>query len=334
MYKPEGQSFMNRSPISEFPSSLGFGGTERKRFAAILAGGEGSRLKALTREIAGDERPKQFCTILNNRTLLDKTKERVALNIETENIYFSLTQKHEKYYERDLWSVPESRLIVQPQNRGTAPAILYSLIRLAGVSPMATVAFFPSDHYFTDDEAFMNNVESAYRAAEMNPNSIVLLGIEPNNPETSYGWIEPTRSLSRDVRWPVSRVKRFWEKPSYETAKKLMEAGCLWNSFVMVGKVEAFLDLYRQHLSDLYGMFAAARTQFGGPQESTVVRSIYGRIAETNFSSDVLEKAPNELLVMRAGDTGWSDWGEPQRVLDTLTSIGVRPHWLRAAAAY
>jgi mannose-1-phosphate guanylyltransferase len=322
---------MNQNTVREFPS---FPGRPRKeRLAVILAGGEGARLKSLTKMITGDERPKQFCPIVGDRTLLDETRDRVALSISRSNTYFSLTQKHEKYFSRPLWNASQGQMIVQPENKGTAPAILYCLTRLAAKSPDATVAFFPSDHYFSDDEAFMGHVESAFSAAELNPNSVVLLGIEPEKPETSYGWIEPTDSLFGDMARSVSRVKKFWEKPSTGVAKMLLESGCLWNSFVMVGKVATFLAMFQRHLPEMFRMFEASSRLFGTAQEDAVIKSIYAWIDETNFSSEVLERSSDELLVMRVSDVSWSDWGEPQRVVGTLTNLGIQTEWMQAMAA-
>lgn len=322
---------MNQNTVREFPGFLG--PSNKNRLAVILAGGDGSRLKSLTKMITGDERPKQFCPILDGRTLLDETRDRVALSIPQSNTYFSLTSKHEAFYQRPLWNARAEQLIVQPENKGTAPAILYSLMRLTEIAPDATVAFFPSDHYFSDNEAFMANVESAFAAAELNPGSVVLLGIEPEKPETSYGWIEPTESLFGELSRSVSRVKKFWEKPTVGVAKKLLEAGCLWNSFVMVGKVKTFLAMFSRHLPDMFRMFAASSKLFGTQQESAVIRSIYSWIGETNFSSEVLERSSDELLVMRVSDVGWSDWGEPQRVIGTLSTLGVQTEWMQAMAA-
>ena len=323
---------MDNNSAIEFPSFFG-GGTRPKRAAVILAGGEGSRLRSLTRAIAGDDRPKQFCPILNSRTLLDVTRERVALSIASENTYFSLTAKHAKYFDRLLWNVRDDQKIIQPENKGTAPAILYSLVHLAEHSPDATVAFFPSDHYFSDDESIMKNVDSAFKAAELNKDSIVLLGIEPERPEPSYGWIEPVDSLFGELSGSISRVKRFWEKPTSGVAKKLMSTGCLWNSFVMVGKVSAFLDICKEHLPTMFRMFAAAAKQIGKADEAAVIRSVYSWIDETNFSSEVLERSVDRLMVMRIADVKWSDLGEPQRVVGTLENIGIQPEWLRAIAA-
>ena len=305
----------------------------KDRYAIVLAGGDGSRLRPLTRAIAGDERPKQFCPILNNSTLLDETRRRVALSISPANTLFSLTEKHRSYFERPLWNVSGESMVVQPENKGTAPAILYSLMRLAKSSPDAVVAFFPSDHYFSDDAAFMGHVDSAFLSAELNPASVVLLGIEADKPETSYGWIEPANSLFGDQFGSVSRVARFWEKPTAGVAAELMKKRCLWNSFVMVGSVRAFLAMFEEHLPSLFRMFAAVERFFGGPEEAEAVRAIYSWINETNFSSEVLEKAVEELLVLRVGEVGWSDWGEPQRVVGTLTNLGISMEWMHALAA-
>jgi len=101
----------------------------------------------------------------------------------------------------------------------------------------------------------------------------------------------------------------------------------------MVGKVETFLDMFRKHLPEMYRMFAASTKLLGTNQESAVIRSIYSWIEETNFSSEVLEKCSDELLVMRVGEVGWCDWGEPERVVGTLMNLGVKTEWMQALAA-
>ena len=111
------------------------------RWAVILAGGDGTRLQALTRTISGDDRPKQFCPIIGGRTLLDQTSRRVALSVAPERTLTVVTRTHEHFYQP---LIKDARgLLVQPENKGTATAILFSLLRIAQLSPDATVAFFP-----------------------------------------------------------------------------------------------------------------------------------------------------------------------------------------------
>lgn len=255
------------------------------------------------------------------------------MSIPIENTFFSLTAKHERYYQPALWDVPESRRVVQPENRGTAPAVLYSLMRITAEDPDAVVAFFPSDHFFTDDEAFMSRVDSAFRAAEIESSSVILLGLEADKPETSYGWIEPSASLFGSEPGGVSRVARFWEKPARRTAQTLMTQGALWNSFVMVGRANAFLDLFRTHLKETFRMFEVSKRILLTSQEKPLLRAIYSWLQDANFSSDILEKATENLMVMRIAGVGWSDLGEPQRVLGALNHLGVETNWSTPLAA-
>ena len=84
---------------------------------------------------------------------------------------------------------------MQPSNRGTAPAILYSLLRIAAVDPHAVVAFLPSDHYVSDNEQFMAHIHAALEIARRRTDLVILLGLDPERPEVEYGWIEPTEPI-------------------------------------------------------------------------------------------------------------------------------------------
>ncbi|HKS29794.1 MAG TPA: sugar phosphate nucleotidyltransferase [Pyrinomonadaceae bacterium] len=305
--------------------------TQSNRWAVILAGGDGTRLRSLTRVIAGDERPKQFCRIFGAETLLDQTVRRVSLSVLTAQTFFALTESHKEFYKSLLAHVPCERKIVQPSNQGTAPAILYSLMRLAEINPHAAVAFFPSDHYFNDDATFMSHVEKAFEAVQARQDLIVLLGITPTSPEVEYGWIEPSSSISLKNASALSRVRRFWEKPSKAHARLLFEQGCLWNSFVMVGRVQEFLHLFRRTLPELYQAFARVRPTFGTGVERRAVRALYNQIPQANFSHQVLSACPNNLAVLPVGGVEWSDWGAPERVFSTLARIGAEVEWLQQA---
>jgi mannose-1-phosphate guanylyltransferase len=294
------------------------------RWGLILAGGDGKRLLPLTRRITGDDRPKQFCAVLGDETLLHQTQRRVSRLVQPWRTLLVLTSQHEPFFADEVAGIPSSRLLIQPSNQGTAPAILYSLLRLREMDPKALVAFFPSDHHFSDDEAFISHIDSAYAVAASQPEVVILLGIPPETPEVDYGWIEPGGPLGHPVPDSVSRVSRFWEKPSGTLATQLMERGCLWNSFVMVGYVHAFLSLVRHTLPGLLGVFEAIRRSLFTAYERAAVWDLYSGIRSTNFSQHVLSAQTNSLAVLRATGLGWSDLGEPGRVLSVLERKGVQ----------
>lgn len=306
--------------------------TKSDRWAIILAGGDGTRLRSFTRSITGDERPKQFCPIFGNKTLLDQTRDRVALSVSREKTLLVVTESHKKFYQ-PLAENPATRngLLVQPLNKGTAPAILYPLFRIAAASPDAVVAVFPSDHYFSDDEKFMDYVELGFEVARRRPEIITLLGMAPEAPEIEFGWIEPHVTSLGDQP-AVSPVRRFWEKPSISVARKLMERGCLWNSFVMIGRVNAFLKITKRALPDLAGHFDAIYPAMGTSMEFAHLRELYSWLPDINFSHEVLAMRPQDLTVMKVDNVGWSDLGEPSRVLATMGRMGLQTEWARSAS--
>jgi mannose-1-phosphate guanylyltransferase len=304
----------------------------RDRWAVILAGGDGTRLQSMTRAITGDNRPKQFVPVIGGTTLLEQTRRRVAHSVAPEHTFIVVTQKHRRFYESLAHEISPNLLLEQPHNKGTAPAILYALLRVAARAPKAIVALFPSDHFFADDEEFMSHVDTAFDAVRAQPQTITLLGITPTGPEREYGWIEPQPSVLGNAARSITRVRRFWEKPSATLAASLMEHGCLWNSFVMVGRVDALLRMTRAALPEVYADFAAITPSFETTHERKALAELYSRIEDSNFSHEVLAARPQDLAVMRVGDVGWSDLGEPARVLATLAHMGVQSELAMSAS--
>jgi mannose-1-phosphate guanylyltransferase len=302
-------------------------GEQDANWALILAGGEGSRLRALTRQIAGYELPKQFCRLIGGDTLLEQTHRRVSLVIEEARMVTVVTRPHERFYAPILAGTPAEQIVVQPQNRGTAPAILYALARMAKVDMNGRVAILPSDHYVNSDEAFMRHVEAAFRAVSARPELVVLLGIRPSAPESAYGWIEPADLIPGTE---LLRVRRFWEKPSSEMATSFWRAGFLWNSFVMVARVSTLLELLRTTIPELYASFEKISSDLGTANEQRAVETLYAKLGAVSFSDEVLAKAPTSLAVLPVNGVEWSDLGEPRRVFEVLEREGMDGQWVAA----
>ena len=296
---------------------------DMSRWGVILAGGDGTRLRSLTRRITGDDRPKQFCPIFDNESLLDRTRRRVARTVAPERTVAVLTKGHERFCAPLIRQVPSRLLVVQPDNRGTSPAILYSLLRIAKMAPTASVALFPSDHYVSDDEAFMAHVRVALDGVLRRPELVILLGISPAYPETAYGWIEPDQPIFGAGRPAFFRVRRFWEKPKPVLARTLLAEGCLWNSFVMVARGATLLALIESAAPDLYHTFLGLWPVLNTHDEEAAIEALYAGFPSTNFSEQVLARRPEDLAVLPVGGVQWSDLGEPGRVLSVLAQSGI-----------
>jgi mannose-1-phosphate guanylyltransferase len=295
-------------------------GQAGERWGVVLAGGDGTRLRALTRQIAGDDRPKQFCAVLGGRTLLEETRRRLHRSIPPRRTLLVLSLAHERFFLPALAGMPGLGLLVQPENRGTAPAILYALRRIARRDPAAAVVVMPSDHYVSDDRAFMAHVETAFVAVAARPDRVVLLGMAPDRSETEYGWIEPGPSLGGRAA-PTAEVRRFWEKPSPATAEALLAWGCLWNCFVMVARVDRLARLIGEAAPRLARAFEPLEDALETAGEATAARALYAGLAPVDLSRDVLAARPEALAVLPIRGVEWNDLGEPRRVLATRQRI-------------
>jgi mannose-1-phosphate guanylyltransferase len=289
----------------------------------ILAGGDGRRLAALTRELAGDDRPKQFCRLIGEETLLEQTRRRMRLLVEPERLFTAVTRHHERFYRPALMDAPPRSIVVQPQNRGTAPAVLYALARL-GERRAEPVVVLPSDHYVSDDDAFMARVESALEAVGARPDLVVLMGIAPDRPEVEYGWIEPADLVLGDCSWPIYRVRRFWEKPPLAVARRLEETGCLWNSFVIAAQPSTLERLIACAMPDLAAALEPIRASLGTPREDDAADAVYRSLPSSDLSRGVFQRCPERLAVQPVSGVDWSDLGDPARVRATQARTGWR----------
>jgi mannose-1-phosphate guanylyltransferase len=281
--------------------------------AIILAGGEGARLRALTRALTGDDRPKQFCAVMGEHTLLEQTRRRVAMLVPPDRTLTVVTRRHERYYAEALDDVPARLIVAQPDNRGTAPAIVYALLRLVAIAPESLVALFPSDHFVSDDAGFMATVEQAFATALVRPASVALLGITPDRAEVEYGWVEPGEVVA-GAPVPAYRVRRFREKPPRELAERLLQRGCFWNSFVVAGRAASLLALVERSAPSLLAAFAPLREHVLTPREAAVACDVYAALPAVDFSKAVLTSSAERLTVVPMTGVEWSDLGDPARV--------------------
>jgi mannose-1-phosphate guanylyltransferase len=289
-------------------------------WAVLLAGGDGVRLQDLTRRIAGDSRPKQFCRIIGEQSLFRDTRTRLAPLFMRDRQMFVLSLAHQRFYGDDLTDAGEACVIEQPLNRGTGVAIILALLRILQRDRDALVAFFPCDHFYADHDSFRLTIRSAVECAEHNPESIILVGADAEYPETDYGWIEPGAVVSNATVGPLSRVSRFWEKPSSPQADALLRRGCLWNTFVTVGRATTFFEMLVSQVPE--AVLAISRAV-----ADNTFNAVYASLDTVDFSRDVLTNLPHRLLVLRDRESGWADLGSPNRVLDTLSRNGIQPEW-------
>lgn len=273
----------------------------------ILAGGAGTRLAPLTRALYGRELPKQFAVLVGDRSMLQRTVDRAIALSPPERIIVVVSREHELVARRHLREWPAIQLLVQPKNLDTGPGILIALAHIRRLDRAAQVAVLPADHHVADAGRLLDAIERASAASRVDPSTVTLLGAEPDHPDPDYGWIVRGRALGR---FRLHQVQRFVEKPAAPVADRLLREGALWNTFIMVGTVET---LWAQSAGELPEHAARLET-CRGPR---ALREAYGALPPASFSKSVLERA-RSLAVLCLEGAGWSDWGTPRRVFQSL----------------
>lgn len=296
-------------------------------WAVVLAGGDGARLRPLTRLISGGDRPKQFCRLYGGRTLLAQTRSRLAPAIPPEQTLFTLVGAHEKFYAAELADVKPSRMVVQPSNKGTTAAIIYSLLRVTNLAGDPIVGFFPTDHHYSEERRFAASVRLAVKVVRDSPATIILLGARAEHAEVDFGWIEPGTALECPFTKSLLRVNQFWEKPPLYVAQILRARGCLWNTFVMIGRASAFLEILKTAVPQVLRVFGVDGHCSGAELSQAHGDAVYAALTPGDFSRQVLSVSKERLAVLRLKDVGWSDLGTPERVMFAMARSGLRSDW-------
>ena len=289
------------------------------RVALLLAGGDGMRLRDLTSEISGIPIPKQYCRLIQRASLLEAAISRAHLLFPLKRINVVINENHVDLAKDQVVFLPPSNIFVQPLNRDTGPGLVFALLALERVYKDAIVAVFPTDHYVDNNWAFIAHVMRAINTISYMPEKIALLGIVPDGPETGYGYILPANPLKTSGN--LYHVDSFMEKPNSDDAREIIERGGLWNTLVMVFRLSRMLELVQEIAPrEAEGLFEL-RTS---PEKAA---SLYQAMQPWNFSTKLLVRIPQHLVVLKVANVFWSDWGTREAIERTYRALNLVPSW-------
>ncbi len=269
-------------------------------YAVIMAGGIGSRFWPVsTREF-----PKQFHDMLGTgQTLLQKTFSRLNKIIPSENIYILTNDIYLDITLKQLPEITEKQVVLEPAMRNTAPCILLSALKIKKENPNALMLVAPSDHWIEDENAFQNDIQTCFAAAQSD-DVLLTLGIKPTFPNTGYGYIESDREDDSEI----NMVKQFREKPDYETAKKFIaEGNFLWNAGIFIWSVKSITTAFEKHLPEMYSLFSKGKDVLNTSEEKDFIEKNYANSENISIDYGILEKAEN--VYTKSASFDWNDLG-------------------------
>ena len=264
----------------------------------ILCGGSGTRLWPSSRKAY----PKQFAPLLGDSTLYQKTLSRfVGEGFASPVIMTGEDFRFMAVEQAEAVGLMDSRVLVEPMGRDTAPAILAAALMLED-TPDDLMLVAPSDHLMADVDAFHEAIGMGRKAAM--DGALVTFGVTPDRPETGYGYLQLAGRPEG-----VTTVTKFTEKPDAETARAMLEAGhYLWNAGLFMGRVKDFIAAFEAHAPEL---MEPVRAALSGSIKDLSFRRLdaegFGRARAVSVDYAIMEKA--DWVVAVPLDCGWSDLG-------------------------
>lgn len=270
--------------------------------AVILAGGVGERFWPASTP----ERPKQLLPLISDRTMVRETADRLHGLVPPERWLVLTGAAIADRVAAELPETPRAHVIGEPEGKNTAPAIGLAAGLLAARDPDAVLLALPADHAIADPDAFRATVEEAFQLAAEEP-ALVLFGIVPDRPETSYGYIR-RGDLIRTRSVEAFEVATFAEKPDVATARQLWNDGRhSWNSGIFCGRARVFLEEYAEHLPLMRRTIDSAVAAWGA-DPNAALESYYASVEATSIDYGILQQT-ERALVMPAAAWGWDDVG-------------------------
>lgn len=268
-------------------------------YAVIMAGGVGSRFWP----VSTPDNPKQFHDMLGTgKSLLQQTHHRLQALIPDENILISTNNRYKDLVKKQLPNIRDLQLVLEPAMRNTAPAILYSALKIEQKNPDALILIAPSDHWIDKEPTFISDLETAFTTCD-SQDILMTLGIQPTHPNTGYGYIQ-----FENEKTVVKTVKQFTEKPDLETAKQFISSGdYLWNAGIFVWSAKSILKAFQTHLPTMYALFEEGNSVWNTDFEDDFIRDTYPKSENVSIDYGILEKS-NNVKVLPV-DIGWNDLG-------------------------
>ena len=266
----------------------------------ILAGGSGTRLWPLSRELY----PKQFLKLIGDKTMLQHTLARLdGLPHEAPVIVCNEEHRFVVAEQCRLEGVTPGAIVLEPARRNTAPAVALAGLRAMrdGADPVLLV--LAADSHVDDADAFRGAIRRAVPFAEQG--KLMVFGASPTHPEPGYGYIRHGAASADPC---VAEVAAFTEKPSKALAERYVaEGGYSWNCGMFLFRASAFLDELRTFREDIVAACTAALADETRDLGFVRPGKAFLDCPADSVDYAVMERTRNAMVV--ATDMGWADIG-------------------------
>lgn len=287
-------------------------------YSVILAGGSGSRLWPLSREM----HPKQLLKMNDDYTLFQSTFLRLIHDVDDKNIISITNIKHESIVKQQLNEIKEKfcresdyKVITEPVSKNTAPAIAlsvkYILENLAKNNNDPIILVVASDQLILDEKCFSDAITEGQKLAEKG--HIVTFGIEPQKVDVGLGYIKTKKDKKlSEISEDAQKVSEFIEKPEFKQAEEFINSKkYFWNSGIIMFKASVMIAELKKHCPEIYKLINSSELIDGSP---SVSYQDFDKMPDISIDYALLEKS--KKLALLPMNCYWYDMGSWEAIYD------------------
>ncbi len=275
-----------------------------------MAGGQGTRLWPVSRKA----KPKQLLKLIENKTLLEATYHRLLHGFAPKEIFIATTADYERHIKKQLPEIPKTNYSIEPVLKDRGPALGLAALLMHHANRQSAFVTSWSDHYIKDQAAYFKTLDLAEQVLKTHPNSFITIGVKPAHAHTGLGYIK----LAGQLGHKAFKVSAFKEKPDLKTAEKFVKSKkYLWNTGYFICRTEHLLELYAEHLPEIYALLMKIKPFIGSKKQQWAIDKYYPAMPKQDIEKGLIEKL-NQVAVIEAS-FDWADIGSWQIIKDVLS---------------
>ena len=283
--------------------------------AVIFAGGVGTRMWPLSRK----KTPKQFEKIINGKSTLQLSVDRLRPEFDWKDIYISTGMQYVSIIRKQLPNIPKSNIIGEPEMKDVAPAVGYLMSILAKKSPDSPVVILWSDHLMKHVDRFKKILKEGGEYVRKNPDKFLFIGQKPRFANQNLGWIEYGKEIAKLNGLNAKEFKSWHYRPDQKTADKYFKGGKhAWNPGYFVVNPVNVLEQYKKYTPEMYQKLEQLKNSYGTLSHKRKLKKIYPTFEKISFDDAILMKVPASKAVVVSADLGWSDIGTWEALKEAL----------------
>jgi len=296
-------------------------------WSIILAGSEPSKLDPFIALWEGSHTPKQFCTFVGTRSLLQHTWDLADRFSHPESKMTVVTQPFLQRTCRQLGGRVPGLIATEPFEKGSLASALLGLSAVRAQDPYSTIALYPSQSFIHPEDKVLRTIQQAAEATKFLKDHVVVLGVHSDYSVGKYGYLLKKGHLGWTSGLPVHAIEMSstWPFPAHSMKNSIPSLPILFNSGIVIAKTELLWNQCLALFPSIIQNLETLGSLTGRPVKQNMKALAFQQIPTGCFWKEFLGKIPRNLAMVEMKDVTWSDWEDPGHIADTLSLLGRKP---------